>query len=92
MTGRLSVLLGALLVLAIGASGARAQDDRPSATADPDLVRQANAPISSILQLRLLDTYLPELWDVHGQTNTLTVSVTMPFPDFACCPSPSFHS
>ena len=81
-------LLGALLVLAIGARGARAEDDRPSATAAPDLVRQANAPISSILQLRLLDTYLPELWDVHGQANTLTVSVTMPFPRFRLLPFP----
>ena len=72
----------------MGASGARAEDDRPSATAQPELVKQANAPISSILQLRLLDTYVPELWDVHGQANTFLVAVTMPFPRYRLLPVP----
>jgi hypothetical protein len=81
-------LLGALIALVIGATGARAQDDRPSATAEPDLVKQANAPISSILQFRLLDTYVPKLWDVHGEANTFSIAVTMPFPRYRLLPIP----
>jgi hypothetical protein len=81
-------LLGALVAVVIGASGARAEDDRPSVTAQPELVKQANAPISSILQLRLLNSYLPELWDVPGQANTFSIAVTMPFPRYRLLPFP----
>ncbi len=72
----LAALLGALLCQ----SGARADDSAQSAEAQGNLVKQANAPISSILQLRLQDTYQPEFTGPEGQGNIVTLSVTMPLP------------
>jgi hypothetical protein len=81
-------LLGALLAVVLGATGARADDDRSSATAESDLVKQANAPISSILQLRLQDTYAPQFWDLDGRGNTFSVAMTMPVPKYRLLPVP----
>lgn len=81
-------LLGVLFAVVVGASGALADDDRTSATAQPDLVRQANAPISSILQVRFQDTYVPEFWDLHGRGNTFSIGVTMPLPKYRLLPFP----
>jgi len=44
---------------AIGLIAARADDGNPIAQAQADLVKQANAPISSILQVRFQDSYEP---------------------------------
>lgn len=80
----LAVLVGAVVLLGVAAA-----DDGPSLQrAAPDLVKQANAPISSILQLRLLDTYLPSFRGADGQGNTLTMSVTMPLPENRLLPRP----
>jgi len=81
----LAVLVGAAVLLGVAAA-----DDAPSVQLPPstNLVKQANAPISSILQFRLLDTYLPSFTDVDGQGNTLTMSVTMPLPANRLLPRP----
>jgi hypothetical protein len=81
-------MLGALLVVVIGVSGALADDDRPEATAHPDLVKQANAPVSSILQIRLQDSYAPQFWDLHGRGNTFSMAMTMPLPEYRLLPFP----
>lgn len=81
-------MLGVLLAIVIGASGAPADDDRPNATGQPDLVKQATAPISSILQVRLQDSYAPQFWDLHGQGNTFSTAMTMPLPEYPLLPFP----
>jgi hypothetical protein len=81
-------MLGALLSVAAGASDALSGDGDPNATAQPDLVKQANAPISSILQVRLQDTYAPQFAELHGQGNTFSIAVTMPLPEFRLLPFP----
>jgi hypothetical protein len=75
----------ALLVLAVGAMAA---DDESTVSAQPNLVKQANAPISSILQLRMQDTYTPKFEGVPGQGNVLTFGVTMPLPKYRLLPLP----
>jgi hypothetical protein len=80
--------LGALLAIVLSVSGALADDDRSNATAQSDLVKQANAPISSILQIRLQDSYAPQFWDLHGRGNTFSVAMTMPLPKYRLLPFP----
>jgi hypothetical protein len=62
-----------------------AEGDRPETST---LVNQANAPVSSILQIRLQDTYAPEFKDVRGQGNTASVAITMPLPEYRLLPLP----
>jgi len=81
-------VLGALLAVVIGASGAVADDDRPNARGQPDLVKQANAPVSSVLQVRFQDAYVPQFWDSHGQGNTFSIAITMPLPEYRLLPFP----
>jgi hypothetical protein len=78
--------LGALLAIILGASRAFAADG--DATAQADLVKQANAPISSVLQVRLQDTYAPQFWDLHGQGNAFSIAITMPLPEYRLLPFP----
>lgn len=81
-------MLGALLAIVLSATGAPADDDRPDATTRSDLIKQANAPISSIMQIRLQDTYAPQFWDVHGRGNTFSLALTMPLPEYRLLPFP----
>src|SRR5207249_3603561 len=81
------ILCAVLLGSALSVCGAWA-DDAGSARPAPDLVNQANAPISSILQLRLQDTWVPEIAQVRGQANTFSVAVTMPLPKYRLLPLP----
>lgn len=83
-------VLGALLAVVIGAGGALADDERPDAKSD--LVKQANAPISSIMQIRLQDSYAPQFWDAHGQGNTVSLSITMPLPEYRLLPFPQLSA
>ena len=76
------------LVAAFAASGAWADDGNPPRPAQSNLVKQANAPISSILQLRIQDSYAPEFTDIHGEGNTVTMAVTMPLPAYRLLPLP----
>jgi hypothetical protein len=77
-----------LISAAIGLSAARADDGNSTALTQPELVKQANAPISSILQVRLQDTYVPEFTGLSGQGNTFSIAVTMPLPKYRLLPIP----
>ena len=81
-------VLGALLGVVVGASDVLSADGDRDATAQADLVKQANAPISSILQVRLQDSYAPEFKGLNGQGNTFSIAVTMPLPEFRLLPFP----
>lgn len=83
-----TLMLGALLGVMTCAGDALAADGDPNATAQPDLVKQANAPISSILQVRLQDSYAPEFQGLNGQGNVFSIAVTMPLPEFRLLPFP----
>lgn len=79
---------GALFVAAIGLGVARADDDNPIASAQPNLVKQASAPISSIMQVRLQDAYAPQFTGLQGQGNTFAIALTMPLPEHRLLPVP----
>ncbi len=82
------LMLVALLGALICPHASRADDGTPGAQGKPDLVKQANAPVSSILQVRLQDTWQPEFAGTDGLGNVLTLSVTMPFPKYRLLPLP----
>jgi hypothetical protein len=82
-----TLTIGAVLGLGI-APAAWATDDEPTAPAEANLVKQANAPISSILQLRLQDSLLANFPGVRGQGNAVTMSMTMPLPEYRLLPLP----
>ena len=79
--GRTVAAVGALLVSAI-VRGRAAADEASS------LVKQANAPVSSIFQLRLVDSFLPQFAGTRGRGNSVTASVTMPLPAYRLLPRP----
>ncbi len=80
-------LLGALLGSVVMVSGAPADEGDPGSS-QTNLVKQANAPISSILQIRLQDGYAPEFTDLHGRGNVFTIAATMPLPEYRLLPLP----
>jgi hypothetical protein len=54
-----------------------------------DLIKQANAPISTIFQIRFQDTYAPAFQGkLHGQGNAFSIAVTMPLPKYRLLPLP----
>jgi len=77
-----------MLGVALWQGGARADEGTAAAGTKPDLVKQANAPISSILQVRLQDTYQPQFSDLDGEGNAVTLSITMPLPKHRLLPLP----
>jgi hypothetical protein len=85
-----SVLSASVIVTAT----ARAEDARPTEevkpaeSSTPNLVKQANAPISSILQLRLQDDFAPTYEGRDGEGNIFTLAVTMPLPKYRLLPFP----
>jgi len=81
-------IAGVVLGVAIAASGAPADDGNSVRPAESNLVKQANAPISSILQIRVQDSYAPHFTGLHGQGNTVTMAVTMPLPAYRLLPLP----
>jgi len=81
----LAVLAGWVVLLRVAAA-ADAPAFQPAAT--PNLVKQANSPISNILQLRLVDSYIPSFKGADGQGNALTMSMTMPLPENRLLPRP----
>lgn len=82
-----AVACAALLTWALP-SRCPADDAAAPGPTQTNLVKQANAPISSILQLRALDLWTPAFSGVDGQGNTLTLAVTMPLPQYRLLPFP----
>ena len=88
-THALGTLIFVVLLSAVACvSGARADDGKPLNPDKPDLVKQVNAPISSIMQIRFQDTYVPEFNGLHGSGNTFTLALTMPLPKYRLLPFP----
>jgi len=79
---------GLLFVLLCCATVATGAQESTSPSPPSDLVKQATAPISSILQFRLQDSYVPQFTGASGQANTLTASLTMPLPRYRLLPVP----
>jgi hypothetical protein len=82
----LAVVLGIIMVI----SGARADSGAAAPTlSQSDLVNQANAPISSIFQIRLQDSYAPAFQGaLHGQGNFFSIAIGMPLPQYRLLPFP----
>jgi hypothetical protein len=81
-------MLVALVSAVAGWSGACADEGKPNGPDQSTIVKQANAPISSIMQIRLQDTYVPQFNGLHGSGNTFTLAVTMPLPKYRLLPFP----
>ncbi len=90
MRHRVTALTLALLLGArIGAGQARADNASPPALSQSDLVNQANAPISSLFQIRLQDSYAPAFQGaLRGQGNFFSIAVGMPLPQYRLLPFP----
>ena len=71
---------------ALAAAAALAEDAAPPS--QPNLVTQANAPLSSVLQLRLQEGYQPEFKHVDGDGNVFLIGITMPLPKYRLLPFP----
>ena len=80
-----AALCGALL----GGSGALAAEGDPTPPESSDLVKQANAPISSILQVRFQDSYVPKFTGVSGQGNTFSIAHDHAPPGIPAPPGPA---
>jgi hypothetical protein len=84
------MVLGTLVVLLwitvfVGSAGAQTTGQ----TSRSDLIKQANAPISTIFQIRFQDSYAPAFQGkLHGQGNTFSIAVTMPLPKYRLLPFP----
>jgi len=52
----------------------------------PQLVNQANAPISSIMQVRFRNAYIPHFIDADGRGNIFSIDLTMPLPAYRLLP------
>jgi hypothetical protein len=83
-----TLMFVALFSAVTGLSGARADDGKPVAPDNSTLVKQANAPISSILQFRFQNTYVPQFTGLNGEGNTFSIAVTMPLPKYRLLPIP----
>lgn len=82
----IGLMFGVLFTAATGLYGARADEGKAAVQAQSTLVKQANAPISTIMQIRFQDTYVPRFKDLHGQGNTFSIAVTMPLPEYRLLP------
>jgi hypothetical protein len=93
MSRVLAVVLCAALLVGVAwttpASATEEQTDAAASDAQPggtaaatNLVKQANAPLSTILQLRFQDTYQPEFEHDHDDGNVFSFSITMPLPRY----------
>jgi hypothetical protein len=84
-----ALVCGALLACTLTARLSLAEDEKPPpAPPAPNLVKQANAPISSILQFRIQDDLAPKYEGRDGEGNIFTLAVTMPLPKYRLLPFP----
>lgn len=77
-------------LVAMGIEAGVAHADSGSATlSQSDLVNQANAPISSLFQIRLQDAYAPAFQGaLRGQGNFFSIAIGMPLPQYRFLPFP----
>ncbi len=92
MPSRFGTFVGLGAVLLLGACTRRAVVAAPGAASrlpsPTNLVKQANAPISNVFQLRFQNAYVPRFTRAHGEGNVATVAVTMPVPAYRLLPVP----
>jgi hypothetical protein len=81
-------LLLAIAVFSLLSADTRADSNSSSTAVTTDLVKQSNAPISSILQVRFQDTYSPTWQGLPGQGNAVSVAITAPLPEYRLLPIP----
>jgi len=87
----IALALAVWVYSAIATSPARADSGNPTSQVQSDLVNQANAPISSVFQVRLQDAYAPAFQGrLRGQGNFFSVAITMPLPEYRLLPLPQF--
>ena len=85
----IALILAVLLGIGIGAGIAQADNGSATSPTQSDLVNQANAPISSLFQVRLQDAYAPAFQgQLHGQSNLFSIAVGMPVPQYRLLPFP----
>jgi len=77
-----TLILASMLGASIGAGVARADDASAApALSQSDLVKQANAPISSLFQIRLQDSYAPAFQGaLRGQGNFFSIAIEKKLP------------
>ena len=89
MSNRAIALTLAMFAAGIGTSVARADSANATSPTQSDLVNQANAPISSLFQIRLQDSYAPAFQgQLRGQGNFFSIAVGMPLPAYRLLPLP----
>lgn len=85
----IALILAVLLGIGIGAGIAQADNGSATSPTQSDLVNEANAPISSLFQVRLQDAYAPAFQgQLHGQGNLFSIAVGMPVPQYRLLPFP----
>ena len=85
----IALILAVLLGIGIGAGIAQADNGSATSPTQSDLVNEANAPISSLFQVRLQDVYAPAFQgQLHGQGNLFSIAVGMPVPQYRVLPFP----
>lgn len=76
--------LAALLLVA----GSCCQTGPADAEDKSALIKQANAPISNLLQIRLQDSYAPAFQGADGQGNTFSIAAVLPIRRLNVFPTP----
>ena len=66
------------LVAVLMVAGACAGDASADADERATLIKQANAPISNLLQIRLQDSYAPTFQGADGQGNSFSIAAVIP--------------
>jgi hypothetical protein len=85
----IALILAVLLGIGIGAGIAQADNGSATSPTQSDLVNEANAPISSLFQVRLQDAYAPAFQgQLRGQGNLFSIAVGMPVPQYRLLPFP----
>ena len=85
----IALILAVLLGIGIGAGIAQADNGSATSPTQSDLVNEANAPISSLFQVRLQDAYAPAFQgQLRGQGNLFSIAVGMPLPQYRLLPFP----
>ena len=84
------LILALMLQASIGTGVAKADNLSPAPVlSQSDLVKQANAPISSLFQIRLQDSYAPAFQGaLRGQGNSFSIAIGMPLPQYRFLPFP----
>lgn len=85
----IALMLALLVGAGVGPGIAQADGGTAAAPTQSELVNQANAPISSLFQIRLQDSYAPAFQgQLRGQGNFFSIAVGMPLPQYRLLPFP----